>query len=98
MAAERSPRRAGTWRYRARVVRWLRADVGFLESAPLRALTDHARRVVYFDFDRAMERWDLERDPAIRDEARHIIERREAEERREKPRGGPISGRGSRTS
>jgi hypothetical protein len=68
-------RAAGTWRYRPRIVRWLRADVGFLERAPVRALTDHARRLVYFDLDRLVRRGTIERDPALRDEVRHIRER-----------------------
>jgi hypothetical protein len=68
-------RAAGTWRYRVRVVRWLRADVGFLESAPLRSLTDHRRREVMFDYDAMIGARDLARHPAVLDEARHIRER-----------------------
>ena len=67
-------RAAGTYRYRVRVVRWLRADVGFLESAPLRSLTDHGRRAVLFDFDAMAAARDLARHPAVLDEARHIRE------------------------
>lgn len=69
-------RATGTWRYRVRVVRWLRGDVGFQTAAPLRAVTDHARRLVLFDFDALTYAPDLRRDPAVRDEAGHIRERR----------------------
>jgi hypothetical protein len=68
-------RTSGSWRYRVRLVRWLRADVGLVERAPLRALVDHRRRVVYFDYDRYARRRELVRDPAVLDEARHIRER-----------------------
>ncbi len=68
-------RATGTWRYRARVVRWLRGDVGFQTAAPLRAVTDHARRLVLFDLESLTYAPDLARDPAVRDEAGHITER-----------------------
>jgi hypothetical protein len=68
-------RAAGTWRYRVRVVRWLRADVGFCAAAPLRSLTDHRRREVLFDWDAFSGVMDLARHPAVSDEARHIRER-----------------------
>jgi len=68
-------RAARTFRYRVRMVRWLRADVGFLDAAPLRSLTDHRRRAVYFDHDAMIDARDLARHPAILDEARHIRER-----------------------
>lgn len=68
-------RAARTFRYRVRMVRWLRADVGFLDAAPLRSLTDHRRRAVYFDHDAMIGAADLARHPAVLDEARHIRER-----------------------
>ncbi len=68
-------RHSGTWRYRVRLVRRLRADVGLVRAAPLRALVDHARRIVYFDFDRYARKGALMDDPALLDEARHIRER-----------------------
>ncbi|RME71943.1 MAG: hypothetical protein D6776_09525 [Planctomycetota bacterium] len=68
-------RAAGTWRYRVRLVRGLRADVGLVRGAPLRALVDHRRRLVLFDYDRYAGRPPRRADPVIRDEARHIRER-----------------------
>ncbi|MHC4831526.1 MAG: hypothetical protein ACYTFT_14415, partial [Planctomycetota bacterium] len=64
-----------TLRYRVRVVRWLRADVGAFDAAPLRGLVDHGARCVYFDYDRLQGASRLDTHPAVLDEAGHIIER-----------------------